>query len=260
MLVGLVAGVGCADLHFPSGTLRCYSDRRCPEGYYCAADDRCWRRGEAPAPSDAGFDLVTSGPRDLGGVDPLADLSGVDTMLVPPPMCSGVTPCPKGVCLQGACALRIFITPAALATTGYLGGTGGISGGDEVCVMAKPADITMVKALVVDDLRQPGNGWVLYPNTTYVNGQSAVIGTTDDSGMFPFPLSAPLAPAGTANVWTGLNGGTFGGSAYNCVHWTSSDFNQYGSFGTPQALGPSAVSSSPTEKCQTPLRLYCVEQ
>lgn len=48
----------------PSGQQRCASagtHPRCPAGYVCAGDERCWREGEAPAPGRAFGGLVPAG-------------------------------------------------------------------------------------------------------------------------------------------------------------------------------------------------------
>lgn len=59
LLLGLVMmsapafGPGCGySPSFDSGRLRCGPNDSCPEGYYCASDDRCWRDGEEPDPPD----------------------------------------------------------------------------------------------------------------------------------------------------------------------------------------------------------------
>jgi hypothetical protein len=45
--------------NFASGTLLCSTSHTCPEGYVCASDNKCWKKGEAPSGqggSDGGSD------------------------------------------------------------------------------------------------------------------------------------------------------------------------------------------------------------
>jgi hypothetical protein len=65
-LVLVVPASGCIEADVADGTLLCSLDphRLCPHGYYCAADDYCYRDGHAPA------------LRDLAGVGPGGDLGG----------------------------------------------------------------------------------------------------------------------------------------------------------------------------------------
>jgi hypothetical protein len=67
LALALVAAA-CGDLHLSDGTLRCSVDHRCPEGYHCAADDRCWPEGRDPVldlslPDQQASDLAMSDAR-----------------------------------------------------------------------------------------------------------------------------------------------------------------------------------------------------
>jgi hypothetical protein len=56
----LLATLAACDLDLADGRLLCnHAGKACPDGYHCAADDRCWRNGHEP-------DLAGT---DLGGVD-----------------------------------------------------------------------------------------------------------------------------------------------------------------------------------------------
>ncbi len=58
MFAALALG-GCFSPQYGSGDLACsVPDRRCPEGFHCAFDGRCWRDGEdplAPVPPPAAW-------------------------------------------------------------------------------------------------------------------------------------------------------------------------------------------------------------
>ncbi len=76
-LVGLVAVLcaGCFSPSFLDGKTPCKSSGECPNGFACAADDRCWRIGHVPT-----FDMSTKVPD--GGptppdMAPLPDLAPV---------------------------------------------------------------------------------------------------------------------------------------------------------------------------------------
>lgn len=48
-LIPILLG-GCFSPQYGSGDLLCsVPDRRCPEGFHCAFDGRCWRDGEDPS-------------------------------------------------------------------------------------------------------------------------------------------------------------------------------------------------------------------
>jgi hypothetical protein len=49
-LLVLILVTGCYAPSPPNGALRCSSDGQCPEGYYCAEDEACWREGDRPDP------------------------------------------------------------------------------------------------------------------------------------------------------------------------------------------------------------------
>src|SRR5262245_7663209 len=59
--MGLVAAAlagGCFAPEYGSGHLSCQEARACPEGFYCATDNRCWRKGDEPREADAGVDAA----------------------------------------------------------------------------------------------------------------------------------------------------------------------------------------------------------
>ncbi len=76
-----LALAACDSPDYVSGHLHCaHEGKACPDDFYCAADDRCWRNGESPS-SDLGVGDLSSVPSDLAGADlasPEVDLAGVD--------------------------------------------------------------------------------------------------------------------------------------------------------------------------------------
>jgi hypothetical protein len=67
--------LGCAAPHYGSGHLRCAPGGKCPDGFYCAVDDRCWAQNSGPDLHGVVFDLAGAPPRDLTGAPPM-DLVG----------------------------------------------------------------------------------------------------------------------------------------------------------------------------------------
>jgi hypothetical protein len=91
----LVAACGCSTPQFGDGHLQCAgSVPACPDHFYCASDQRCWRLGFGPASgpgdSDLGVpdDLAVQPDQDLG-TPPNADLAAPPD-LGNPSLCSGL--------------------------------------------------------------------------------------------------------------------------------------------------------------------------
>jgi hypothetical protein len=49
LLVAAILGLSsaCYDPDLRSGSIACSADRRCPSGFECASDGRCWKPGDA---------------------------------------------------------------------------------------------------------------------------------------------------------------------------------------------------------------------
>ena len=104
VLLALVAG--CTAPNYGDGHLQCAADRTCPAGFYCAADEHCWRNDSGPpGAGDGGVDLAV--PDDLAGVT--LDLAGTPDLGGGPSKCSGST----------ALLCENFETPLALSTNGW---------------------------------------------------------------------------------------------------------------------------------------------
>lgn len=72
---------GCFDPSFHNGQTMCDVQMRCPNGYYCAADNACWKMGSAP---DLGANASDMSTDDLGSgsdMGPIAfSLTGATTV------------------------------------------------------------------------------------------------------------------------------------------------------------------------------------
>jgi hypothetical protein len=68
-VAALAAAAGCTKPDYGDGHLQCApSTRICPSGFYCAADDHCWRNGSGPPAGMSDGDLATP-PLDLAAAD-----------------------------------------------------------------------------------------------------------------------------------------------------------------------------------------------
>ena len=84
---------GCFGPAYENGRLRCH-EGECPEGYYCATGNRCWRHGTVPplgepdgeAPSDGAPRNDGAAPPDRAAADPID--AGPD-QVGPPPFDAG---------------------------------------------------------------------------------------------------------------------------------------------------------------------------
>jgi hypothetical protein len=54
LALALAVVAGCASPQYKSGDLQCATMERCPAGFYCAGDQRCWATGTGPGNSDGG--------------------------------------------------------------------------------------------------------------------------------------------------------------------------------------------------------------
>jgi hypothetical protein len=80
VLALLLAAIGCTAPNYGNGHLQCAPGDVCPSGFYCAADEHCWRFGSGP--SGGVVDLATNGSGDdLGST--LLDLAAADFAIGP---------------------------------------------------------------------------------------------------------------------------------------------------------------------------------
>jgi hypothetical protein len=133
VLAGLVAALASACSYRalpPSGQQQCapVGQKRCPDGYYCAADDTCWKNGQRP-PEDGGFAddaaLDGLGATSEGGPPPFEASPPPDVMVprdtvgpdLPPPL-----PAPSSRALAGAATISVSATYRAVRTLGQAPG------------------------------------------------------------------------------------------------------------------------------------------
>lgn len=107
----------------------------------------------------------------------------------------------------------------------YSGNLGGIAGADAKCsTIASDMGyyINTFKAFLAASTRQaiPNVNWIMQPNVTYVNKNNQIIGMSNGSAVFDFPLSSPIITANsTIMSWTGLN--NTWQLETSCNDWTS---------------------------------------
>lgn len=166
-------------------------------------------------------------------------------------------------------AVKLVFTTSAL-----LPNFGGISAADDKCAAAtnKPANGGTFKAMIVDgetriactssncgtDGIAEHKDWVFAPNTAYARTDNEIVGTTNDKGIFDFPLSSNIVDFPNY-VWTGLST-NWTTSADTCLKWTNSDVDKFGTYGSYQSAA-GAISAG-TFACfkSTIAGLLCVEQ
>lgn len=149
---------------------------------------------------------------------------------------------------------KIFITQSPVT-----GNFGGPAMADGRCATDPQKPTGTFRALVADGTDRVGtpgiqNDWVLKPSLTYARLDGTVIGTTNASAVFTFPLSAPISPTPDI-VWTGIAANWAAGS--DCGKWTSQAVT--GSVGESSSVTVTAFTqSAPT--CNLSYKLICVQQ
>lgn len=114
------------------------------------------------------------------------------------------------------------------------------------------------KALLGSSIRNLSIHWILSPNTEYRREDGlTVIGTTNASATFDFPLENPIT-ADPKPTWTGLTT-AWEVSNNNCNDWTSSSSSFEGARGVSGSVTEDSISIN-SLGCANSFRLYCVEQ
>jgi len=134
------------------------------------------------------------------------------------------------------------------------GNLGGISGADALCQTKH----STAKAFLVDGVKRsadPQKDWVLDPNTSYYHVDGTLIGTTNEDGLFAFPLSESLLKE-EEWYWTGMLY-TWESNTDNCLKWTSTTPAESGSGGTGDVTSPGAIWVG-KKACGVPNKLLCV--
>lgn len=169
---------------------------------------------------------------------------------------------------------KIFVTSDTTR-----GDIDGIAGADDFCESdANYPGTGTYKALIVDPegdrvacttancdggLGEHVN-WVLAANTEYrrMDGVT-VIGTTNSSGLFPFPLENEIG-VGSKFVWTGLKDSPawVADGDNSCSGWTEDEDEIFGLAGSAKAgvTNAAALLNGKRLNCHTKRHLYCVEQ
>lgn len=147
------------------------------------------------------------------------------------------------------------------------GNFGGISVADNRCNtdIAKPPGTykavithsTLRRACTSANCTNPGENidWALYANTAYIRPDGTPIATTNAAGIFIFPLTNGIEPAGFTPR-TGLNANWTNGN--NCSDWTNS--GGVGVIGSSSFTDSFAIASNTTASCAPNYNFYCAEQ
>ena len=162
---------------------------------------------------------------------------------------------------------RIYVT-----TANHNGGfAGGLTGVDTFCSgdTNKPVGMVSVKAMVSSATRvactsancsvggaTENTNWIMTPNTKYIRPDATVIGITNASGIFTFPLTTGIGTSGSM-VATALSG-NWQNSGNNCAVWTVNTGNSI-EFRFNTSTGMGLIYSGSTN-CGNALNYYCVEQ
>ncbi len=128
----------------------------------------------------------------------------------------------------------IFVGSSSQTSTERDGNLGGVAGADSMCAAAAAGEgrSGTFKAFLAAATRvasvtpNAGDGqvdWVLKPHRTYyTTTRLSPIGTTNEKGLFSFPLYQGLA---IANYWTGMNADWTTSAGNTCADWTATGGN-----------------------------------
>lgn len=148
----------------------------------------------------------------------------------------------------------------------YNGSMGGLTGADAKCQSEFGSLGGTWKALLgvadvreVDTVSGPTYDWVLEPNTNYYRRTGALIGATNASAEFNYPLNnSPLYYNGVLiQPWSMMGNLDVGSS--NCVNWNSDTATKNGIYGQTSETNSDAFRKA-TAGCNGEKPLYCVEQ
>ena len=173
-----------------------------------------------------------------------------------------------------------FNNDSSLATNGATNGnSNGIEEADQFCLNEKnsnfstlPGDANSYKAFLVDGnnriscttancsggISESNGKWILTANTSYYrydNGANTLLFTTNNSGIFSFPILNSFDTTST-NIWTGLlNDFTLD---FTCtIPWGSTGGTA--TRGNTSSLTNTSISSA-TASCSSSLKILCVRQ
>jgi hypothetical protein len=180
----------------------------------------------------------------------------------------------KGFCAadcQKAVTVELEIRVTNGATLGLLtkNDKQGIAGADELCKTFGQN----WKAMISDGMFRiaSANGWsndgqkewVLLPYTAYLNASQELIGVTGEDSLLGVPQTGALIHAiglVESQVWTGLND-DWTSNADDCDDWKSGSAQNEGAVGqASDALANYLRLENVEGACNTPRRLYCVQQ
>lgn len=163
---------------------------------------------------------------------------------------------------------KIFVTAQTVN-----GNVGGVLAADNACLSDTNYPGTgAYKALIVDGSSRvactssrcstlgavENVDWALAPNRTYVRTTDGeVIGTTNASGIFDFPITRQIG-ASSFFIWTGLDANWTVRST--CLAWTTNSSSDSGYVGNSGSVNQFVIGGTNSACDFTINHLYCVEQ
>jgi len=105
-----------------------------------------------------------------------------------------------------------------------------------------------------------GTDWVFQPNTPYYKeffSTIVVVGTTNDAGVFEFPMDNFMGSA-AGSAWTGLNS-DWTSNTNSCLSWASSSGTNSGSIGSLTSTTDTSINFL-SIACSSSTVFLCVEQ
>lgn len=156
---------------------------------------------------------------------------------------------------NGVC--KLFITDAL-----SMGNLGGTAGADAKCMSdANYPGSGTYKAMIGDSSRSASptpTDWVLKASTEYRRLDDTVIGTTNASRVFSFPLDNAMSTE-YEYVWTGLDDDWTTPVNGTCNNWTDSSTSYTGFYGYAKTTSSSVLDHA-NYYCDYNNKIVCVEQ
>lgn len=233
----------------------CFSNGTCETGLTCLSN-RCVRITDAQVPTDggAGQDACTANVQ----TDPLnCGKCGVA--------------CGSGICLNGTCATRVFVTQNA-----WLGDLGGMTAEVQCQTASKKLGGTFLpwiadsNGLPKATFAMKSTGPIVLANapTTTVVWSSMASLFAGDPLQHPIDRDETGAQQVAVPVWTNVNPDGMTSTMYSCNGWKATDNGTVGNVGKNSMANDSnggwtvdlSKGTPAPQVCGSPAHLYCFEQ
>lgn len=180
----------------------------------------------------------------------------------------------KLLCLCPRLPYTVFVTAVAWSPSG------GVSGADTFCNNNKPEGVTgTYKAMLSDGSSRvacttancggasgtsENVNWVFRPYSKYQRADGTGIATTNDKGVFTFPLGTAISATILDLAWTGIDA-DWTPYAHTCNSWTNSTDGYFGLTGNANSVnaagdGLDKTLAATLTQCNSSRNLICVEQ